>query len=217
MVIFGMTFGRFDSYFAHLRFLQQASQKYSSGGYEYYMVVPSGSTPKDGWPVVVAFHGMGGQGSDMMGMADTFTKAGAIFVAPTLGGYVPNPGDGPIEPMSQILKDIKAKVSVRSRGAVLLGLSQGGTFAFRFSLRHPEQVYGVVTAGAPEYDQVFPARNTLPYVFTWGALDGLQDFVIPQHVQPLQAAGYNIKTAVVPGYGHEITPFSIDQTLKMIR
>jgi hypothetical protein len=39
--------------------------------------------------------------------------------------------------------------------------------------------------------------------------------VIPQHVQPLQAAGYNIKTVIIPGYGHEITPFSIEQTLKM--
>ncbi len=143
----------------------------------------------------------------MMWMAENFTNAGAILIAPTLGEYMPNPGDGPIGPVSQILAEIKVKYPVQPRGAVLLGFSQGGAFAFRFSLRHPEQVYGVVTAGAPEYDQVFPAKNSMPYVFSWGTQDGLQNFVIPQHVQPLQAAGYNIKTVIIPGYGHEITPF----------
>jgi predicted esterase len=217
MVIFGMATGLFESSIAKLNLIQQENQKYNSGGYEYYMVVPSGSAPNGGWPVVVALHGMGGQGSDMMWMAEDFKNAGAIFVAPTFLGYAPNPGDGPIGPMSEILAQVGLKHPVKTRGAVLLGLSQGGSFAFRFSLRHPEQVYGVVTAGAPEYDQFFPPPSTMPYVFTWGASDGLQDFVIPEHVQPLQYAGYNITTYIVPGYGHEVSPFAIEKTLNLIR
>jgi pimeloyl-ACP methyl ester carboxylesterase len=159
---------------------------------------------------------MGGQGRDMMNIAENFTNAGAIYVAPTFGGYEPYPGNGPIGAMSQILTDVAAAYPVQPR-AVLLGFSQGGSFAFRFSVYHPEQVYGVVTAGGPEYDQEVPPASGMPYVFTWGELDGLQDVVIPYHVKPLQGAGYNIVTYVIPGYGHEVTPFAIEQALNMIR
>ncbi len=217
MIIFGTAFGRFDNALARLRLIQLEGQKYNSGGYDYYMIVPDGSIPDGGWPVVVALHGLGGQGSDMMWMVENFTNAGAIFVAPTFRKYEPYPGDGPIGAMSQMLAEIGTKYPVQPRGAVLLGLSQGGTFAFRFSLYHPEQIYGVVTAGAPEYDQVFPSSTNMPYVFTWGELDGLQDFVIPAHVRPLLGAGYNITTFIVPGYGHVVSPFAIEQALNMIR
>jgi predicted esterase len=217
MILYGVAFGKFNSVSESVQAIQQQTHIYKSGGYDYYLFVPEGSAPEGGWPVVVALHGLGGQAEHMIWMAENFTTAGAIFIAPTYFSYEPYPGDGPIAPLSQLLMEIGAKYPVQSRGAVLLGLSQGGTFAFRFSLHHPEQVYGVVTAGAPEYDQVFTSPPSMPYVFTWGDSDGLQDYVIPAHVQPLQQAGYNIKTYIVPGYGHEVSPFSIEQTLNMIR
>jgi predicted esterase len=217
MIVWGVNSGLFSNSLKRMELLQIAQQKYNSNGYEYYMLVPSGTMPVGGWHVVVAFHGMGGQGGDMLWLAENFTNAGAIFIAPTFGGYQPNPGNGPIEPLSQILKEIGEKYPVQPRGAVLLGFSQGGAFAFRFSALHPEQVRGVVTAGAPEYDQIFPPRSGMPYIFTWGEQDGLQDFVIPAHVEPLRDGGYNIATFIIPGYGHEMTPFAIEQALNMIR
>jgi len=220
MVIMGLASGQFESTFnssvKYLRSVQLEREIYNSSGYEYYLIVPDGSIPEGGWPVVVALHGLGGQGRDMVWMTEEFTDAGAIFVAPTFFRYEPHP-DGPIEPMSQMLADIGAKHPLQSRGAVFLGFSQGGTFAFRFSLRHPEQVHAVVTAGAPEFDQVLSSPPGIPYIFTWGELDDVQDFVIPYHVNPLIDAGYNITTYIVLGYGHEVSPFAIEQTLNMIR
>lgn len=217
MLGFGLAFGKFKSVIQGVQAIQLQTHIHKSAGYDYYLFVPEGSAPEGGWPVVVALHGLGGQAEHMIWMAENFTDAGAIFIAPTYDRYEPYPGEGPIAPLSQLLKEIGAQYPVRSRGAVLLGFSQGGTFAFRFSLRHPEQVYGVVTAGAPEYDQVLSSPSTIPFVFTWGELDGLQDFVIPQHVQPLQQAGYNVETYIIRGYGHEVSPFAIEQTLNMVR
>lgn len=220
MITYGLVFRKFDNAIARVHLIQQQAQvtesKRTSGGYEYYLFVPNGSAPNGGWPVVMAIHGMGGQGSDMIWMAETFTDAGAIFISPTFSGFEPYPGNGPIEPMSRILADVGTQYSVQPRAA-LLGLSQGGTFAFRFSIYHPEQVAGVVTAGAPEYDQGLPPPPNMLYFFSWGANDGLQDYVVPGHVVPLQQDGYNIVTAIIPGYGHEITPYSIEQTLKLVR
>jgi hypothetical protein len=216
MVVWGIATSRFDNALARLNLVQLETGKRSAGGYDYYVAVPDGEPPEYDWTVVVGIHGMNGNGSSMMNFAENFTNEGAIFIAPTFGGFEPFPGDGPIDALSQILYDVASAYPVQPR-AVLLGMSQGGEFAFRFSVYHPEQVYGVVTAGAPAFDQNVPPPVGIPYVFTWGELDGLQDYVIPGHVVPLQGMGYNIVTYIVPGYGHEVTPLSIEQALMMMR
>jgi len=189
-------------------------EKANLGGYEYYVSVPRGHLPKGGWPMVVAFHGYGGEGSHMLGLAGKVNKAGAIFVAPTLGTYEPNPGNGPLEPVSRILTEIDKQHPLQARGAVLFGHSQGGSFAYRFSVYHSGQVAGVVTAGAPEIDPLFPARN-IPYILTWGELDELHRFVLPT-VYPLQSRGHNIRTAIIPGVGHEVSQYAIDQVFMLL-
>ena len=189
-------------------------EKASLGGYDYYLSIPTGRAPEGGYPLVVAFHGYGGDGSQMLSLAGTFNKAGAIFVAPSLGGYDPNPGDGPLRPVSRILSEVGKEYPLQSRGAILLGFSQGGSFAYRFSVYYPKQVAGVVTAGAPEFDSILPTRN-IPYVFTWGEFDDLQGFVMPS-VSRIQNRGFNVTVVTVPGVGHTISQYAVDQVLLLL-
>lgn len=196
-------------------FSQPRIQTSSLGGYEYHVSVPPGATPESGWPVVLAFHGYGGNGGHMLPLAEIFNEAGAIFVAPSLGEYRPNPGNGPLEPVAGMLVELGRQYPLQTRGAILLGHSQGGSFAYRFSVYYPTLVAGVVTAGAPEYDAIYPTRN-IPYIFTWGELDGLQEFVLPM-VYPIQNRGWNVRTAVVPGVGHELSRYAVDQALSLLQ
>jgi predicted esterase len=204
--------GNLNSYFQVAEFIKLDSTKRTVAGHEVYIVLPEGSVLLEGWPVVVAFHGFGGDGKDLLGYARTFTEQGILFLSPTFGGYNPYPGLGPIEPMSQILQEVNSEYPLDPRGAVLLGLSQGGTFAYKFSVYHPEQVTGVVTAGAPGFDSIFPSSLRIPYIFTWGKNDGIQDFVLPE-VYELVQDGYNVQYAIVEGYGHEMTPYAVEQAL----
>lgn len=206
--------GSLGSYQTTFRRAQWERQKSSLSGYEYYAIVPEGSPPEEGWPVVVALHGMGGQGGQMLSIADTFLDAGILFVAPTFGGYEPNPGDGPIDVMNRILVEIGKTQPLQPRGAVLLGHSQGGSFAYRFSVRYPDKVAGVVTVGAPEFDAVNPVR-TIPYVFTWGENDDLQQFLLPTAFA-MRNSGFNVSIYIVQGAGHEMTPFAIEKALAML-
>ena len=191
------------------------AQKYTLAGYDYYVSVPRGTAPENGWPIVVAFHGYGGDGQQMLPLAPTFNEAGAILVAPTFGTYEPNPGNGPIEVASRILTEVGDQYPLQSRGAILFGFSQGGTFAYRFSVYYSSQVAGVVTAGAPELDAILPSRN-IPYVFTWGELDELQHYVMPS-AYTIQSRGFNVRTAIVPGLGHQISQSSIDPVLMLLK
>jgi predicted esterase len=194
---------------------QPQSQKASLGGYEYYLSVPGGSAPETGWPIVVVFHGYGGNGGQMMPLAETFNDAGAIFLAPSLGRYRPNPGKGPLQPAAEILAKVGREYPLQSRGAILLGHSQGGSFAYRFSVYYPNMVAGVVTAGAPEYDAVYPQKN-MPYIFTWGELDEIHEYVLPM-AYPIQNRGWNVRTVIVPGVGHELSQYAVDQTLILLQ
>ena len=124
------------------------------------------------------------------------------------------PGNGPLEPAANILVELGNQHPLQARGAILLGHSQGGSFAYRFSVYYPGLVAGVVTAGAPEFDAIYPTKN-IPYIFTWGELDGLQEFVLPM-VYPIQNNGWNVRTAIVPDVGHELSRYAVDQTLNLL-
>ena len=193
---------------------QVQSQKYVLDGYEYYVGVPRGAAPKDGWPLVVGFHGYGSNAMQVFPLAGRFNHAGAIFVAPTFGTYEPNPGNGPIDVASRMLTEVGKQYPLQARGAVLLGFSQGGTFAYRFSAYYSSQVAGVVTAGAPELDMILPSRN-IPYVFTWGELDELKDYVVP-YVHLLQNRGLNARVTIVPDLGHQVSQYAVDQVMLLL-
>lgn len=190
-------------------------QKYILDGYDYYVSVPRGAAPEKGWPVVVLFHGYGTDAGQLLPLSTTFNEAGAITVAPTFGTYEPNPGNGPIETASRILNDVGSQYPLEARGAILFGFSQGGTFAYRFSVYYSSQVAAVVAAGAPELDPVLPSRN-IPYVFTWGELDELQNYVLPS-VYVIQNNGFSAQIGIVPGLGHQVSRYSIDQTLMFLK
>jgi predicted esterase len=190
-------------------------QKYTLDGYDYYVAVPKGAIPEGGWPVVVAFHGYGGDAGQLLPLSTTFNEAGAIMVAPTFGTYEPNPGNGPIESASRILNEVASQYPLQARGAILFGFSQGGTFAYRFSVYYSSQVAAVVAAGAPELDPVLPSRN-IPYVFTWGELDELQNYVLPS-VYVIQNNGFNARIGIVPAVGHQVSRYAIDQVLMFLK
>lgn len=191
------------------------AQKYTLDGYEYYVSLPRGQAPKDGWPVIVAFHGYGGNAEQMLALAAPFNEAGAILVAPTFGTYEPNPGNGPIEAANRILNEVGKLYPLHSRGAILFGFSQGGTFAYRFSVYYSAQVAGVVAMAAPELDGILPSRN-IPYVFMWGEQDELQYYVMPA-AQAIQSRGFDVRTAIIPGLGHAINQASIDPVFELLK
>ena len=191
------------------------AQKYTLDGYEYYVSVPRGRAPAGGWPVVMAFHGYGGHAEQILGLAAPFNDAGAIMVVPTFGTYEPNPGNGPIAMASRILTEVGKQYPLQSRGAILFGFSQGGTFAYRFSVHYSPQVAAVVSMGAPELDGILPSRN-IPYVFMWGELDELQYYAMPS-AQTIQSRGFNVRTAIIPGLGHAISQASIDPVLALLK
>ncbi len=182
---------------------------------EYYLIAPRGEPPAGGWPVVVALHGYGGRGADMLPLADTFVSQGVLFVAPSFGEYYPSWGSGPVDALAAILDEVRTLYPVHPRGAVLFGFSRGGMFAHAYAYHYPHDVAGVSAAAAPEFAEPAPGYY-IPYVITYGANDGLQNYTMPA-IDNLRALGFDVTFEIVPDAGHEITPRSIELTLALVR
>lgn len=191
-------------------------------GLDYYLIVPDGAVPADGWAVIVALHGYGGSGDSMLHpeILDIAEQEGAILIAPTMTTYG--------EParkltnldlqhrLNAILDRTADSYQVNSRGAVLYGFSRGGMFSTEFLANYSHRIYAIVAEGAPEI--IVPGGGTFvhPCVFLYGEQDGLQDFTYTQ-IQSLQQIGFPVTFEIVPNVGHSMTGRGMYWLREMVR
>jgi predicted esterase len=152
---------------------------------DYYIHVPAGV--KDPAPVLVALHGMGGDGHGACdGVRAWADQAGWVLVGPTFAyGDWTNPEQVAREEprllprLAQILDELPDRIGhpVQSQ-VVLYGFSRGAQLAERFTLLYPERVKGAVVMSGGTY--------TLPLPET--RVDGnLQTLKIPFGIADLSA------------------------------
>src|SRR5581483_10428618 len=154
---------------------------------DYFIHVPPGVA--DPAPVLVALHGMGGDGRGMCdGVRAWADREGWVLVGPTFpyGDWtdpanVANEGPRFLPRLAAILDEAPAKIghAVQPR-VVLYGFSRGAQLAARFALLYPERVRGVVVMSGGTYTlplratTVGDATQPLPYPF--GVADVAQRF-----------------------------------------
>lgn len=118
-------------------------------------------------PLLVALHGAGGRGAQMIGMwSRTAEATGAILLAPTEAGRNQGYTGEPREYRSvlEAIRWTRRHFDVDERRIWLTGYSRGGHVAWDLALRHPG-VFAAVSpqAGGPRFD---PSRggNNMRYV-----------------------------------------------------
>ncbi|HLH26012.1 MAG TPA: hypothetical protein VK066_26145 [Chloroflexota bacterium] len=154
---------------------------------DYYVHVPPGV--KDPAPVLVALHGMGGDGRGMCDSVRAWSdREGWVLVGPTFDyGDWTNPAtvasEGPrfLPRLAQILDELPAKTGHLLQPRVALyGFSRGAQLADRFALLYPDRVRGVVLMSAGTY--TLPFRTTTvsgsvqPLAYPFGVADVKQRF-----------------------------------------
>jgi pimeloyl-ACP methyl ester carboxylesterase len=188
-------------------------------GQEYYIVVPGGAPPKNGWDVLVALHGYGGSGKNMLlpDLLDIAEDENAILIAPNFGIYDDSRSLNDLKiNLNAMLDAVAAAHPVNPRGAVLYGFSRGGMFAMAFLNGYSHRISAIVTDGAP--DITLPPAGTYlrPLHFVYGEGDGLQEFTYA-NAQMLRSLGYTVTFEIVPGAGHQVTGVALRWVREMLR
>lgn len=184
------------------------------GGRSYYLYEPSGMIPNGGWSVIVALHGGGATGEDMLTqeLLDLADDERALLVAPTLDGLnalsATNPTAGAIEDLSEIVAHIREAYAVSPEGVVFYGYDQGARLATAFLAAHPEMVYAVVAESPPGVIVPEPeegeGRPTPPLTIVFGEADAMAQTTQPE-IEALQERGYPVTMIVVPGQAREMS------------
>jgi phospholipase/carboxylesterase len=159
--------------------------------------VPPGDGP---FPTVVALHGWGASGHDLLGLAPYFRGGEALVLCPQgevevpigggMSGYgwfplrngiVPDAGEvlTAAEALRTFLDQALAHYPVDRERVALLGFSQGGLMAYEQGLRHPERFAGVAALSTwlpPQLTAELPAQSAherLPVLIVHGTQDTL--------------------------------------------
>jgi len=195
-----------------------------ANGQEYYLIIPGGDAPPDGWAVVVAMHGYGGDGVSILSedFFDIAEKERAIIVLPTFTDYDDDDDTftqinvGLQSNLTAILNKLAKDYPVSSKGAVLYGFSRGAMFATEYFSNYSAQVSAIGAEAAPQV--IIPPVGTYlrPCVFLYGANDGLQNYTYSS-IQQWEVMGYTVTYEIVPDAGHEVTPRGMHWVREMIR
>lgn len=157
-----------------------------------FVRAPGGASSDAQLQVLVALHGMGGNGVDFGGaLAAQADAHGWLVVAPTIAygdwtdpNQIAHEDPALVEWLSELVTHLSERTSYSVQPRVLLfGHSRGAQLALRFTEVHPDQVLAVAAASAGTY--TLPVSNdlstgqTLPYPFGIADLaqrDGGQSF-----------------------------------------
>jgi poly(3-hydroxybutyrate) depolymerase len=147
-----------------------------------YIRPPQASPEGQPLQVVIALHGMGGNGADFGDALGTLADShGWLVVAPTISyGDWTDPAQIAREEPALVawLSDYVRHLAVRTKHAVeprvlLFGHSRGAQLALRFTEIHPDEVLGVAAVSAGTYTLPFSsdARTGTALQFPFGVAD----------------------------------------------
>ncbi|MBL8877982.1 MAG: hypothetical protein JNG88_02590 [Phycisphaerales bacterium] len=145
--------------------------------------VPQAYDPKRPWPLIVGYHGTGGDGAEFIEFVSRMLGARAdefVIAAPTdYGQRVINQGGPPSTEHVEVLIALRKLCHIDNDRVYATGYSLGGHTVWTLALIHPDQFAACIPlAGSlvlPDTERYFPdflpnARHTL-VAAVWGAKD----------------------------------------------
>lgn len=208
--------GVFNSYIGSLQTQQWREHLRRDTGTAYYLFVPEGSPPPEGWGILVALHDFS-YGADTLlpFFVEAAAEAGVILIVPNFGEY-PFPFTELTTPaIDAIVQQVRREYRTHPTGAVIFGYRLGGEIATMYAKDY-YQVAGVVTLGATEL--VLPPEDDefIEYLLMFGEYDTNRSLLSERLVEfefllnPTQIfLASNVDSALTPDY--------VSRTMQFVR
>lgn len=215
MMVFLQT-GFFDYYLNSIQSGMWRENLQTEGPQNYYLIVPEGQPPPNGWPLLVALPEHGASADTLLSvLAEPARDAGLIFVVPTFTEYRAPLSDRTTPAIDTILIEVRDNHPVDSRGAVLLGQGIGGEVATLYAQEY-FQVAGVITISALRLYRPPIGDPSVSYLLMYTQNDVLLDYNT-QLVEEFRSAGNAVDFRIMPGRVDEITDEEVQLSLQFIR
>jgi len=171
---------------------------------EYYVYVPRDFDPKKTYWVLVAVHGLGGNGQGALGFAGFADELQCVVAGPSFKGTYQQPEQGAGKVMREIFDAIRRACKVHPK-MYLTGFSAGAQFVHRFALQNPELAVGCAAHSAGSWGSGNKEARDVPFLVTCGEADTERIEPAKRFAQSLQEMKYrSVVTAWFPGVGHSM-------------
>ena len=176
----------------------------------YYLFVPANLPTTSAVPMILMFHGSGGNGLSVIEKwADLAAKEGIILVGPDAQDYQGWGGTGgDTDFLRELVETLKAKYPVNPRRIYLFGHSAGAVFALTFSMLESEYFAAVaVHAGSWRNDKELQvinyARRKVPLAIFVGDSDPFFPLTsVKATNDALRSRGFPIEVTIIRGHNH---------------
>jgi predicted peptidase len=196
----------------------KGQNKYSKADINYLFYVPEsyGKDRNKKWPLILFLHGMGERGNDLElikkhplpKILDEQKNFPCIAVSPQLP-LNKQLWDDYIDPLKELLDQIKSKYSIDTQRVYLTGLSMGGAGTWNFALRYPKYFAAIVPiAGAYKFrskeipDDICKIKNLPIWTFHGGRDQVVGSWQTEILVNALKECGSNIRYTLYPEADH---------------
>jgi poly(3-hydroxybutyrate) depolymerase len=176
----------------------------------YYVSAPKDLAPGEKRPLVLDFHGTGGEGASLVDNWAKLAQKERFFVA-ALNALDRNiwaiPGDGP-DLVHEVTETLLRKLPIDSSRIYLFGQSAGAVFALRLGLLESQYFAAVaVHAGSfqssADFATIRMARRKLPVLIISGDRDAIfPPASVKTTIAAMQAAGVPAESFIMNGHDH---------------
>lgn len=185
------------------------------------MFVPAGLPDGARPPLVVALHGTGGTGQQMLdALRDTCRRLGAVCIAPdalrpAAIGYAWTYRDESEWLVNRVIDDAIANHHADPDRVILLGFSQGANIALVMARTQPGRFRAIIPiCGHYEPDNTNTDTKPAPMYLLTGARDDWKNTYTKARAD-LDAAGVPNTLRIVPNMGHQLAPpAELDRALR---
>lgn len=194
-----------------------------------FVRVPKKYDPRRSWPLIIAYHGTGGTGRDLIEpLARRLGGESEQYLIAGVDQYQPNNVDSKRSWRPEhrlVIHGLRQRLNVDDDRVYTIGFSGGGYVAWSMAIFYGDEIAGSIPVGsafdaAPEipglWEMLLPNVRNTPVLNVWGSNDRLPvlgiDLRTPQGTnhelnQKLEALvakmGLPIRSCVVQGGGHD--------------
>lgn len=187
-----------------------------ASGVEYYALIPDGSPPVNGWPVLVALHSYGASADVLLPyLADVTHEAGILLIAPNFGEFPYPYSDFTTPAINAMLNEVLSQHRTDPRGVVMFGFVSGGEIAMLYAQEY-FGVAGVVTVSALQLHSPPEGDTSIRYLLIYNQSDEILNYN-QQVVETFRDEGNDVGLMVIPGFSDTLEDEAVRRTIAFVK
>lgn len=208
--------GSFEYYRLAIQSGQWRDSLHTGGAVEYYALIPDGTAPANGWPVLVALHSYGASADALLPfLADAAREAGILLVAPNFGEFPYPYSEFTTPAINAMLNEVLSQHPTDPRGVVMFGFVSGGEVAMLYA-REYFGVAGVVTVSALQLHSPPEGDTSIRYMLIYNQGDEVLEYN-EWIVETFRDGGNDVGLVVIPGYSDTLETEAVERTIAFVK